>query len=289
MVLMTSNDAFTETIPDSNIEDIVSEVLDEIIDRIVVEDKNVCVDNDTQCKEPDSVSKTTHDVSKTTHKWSLFECIMGQPSKCGMFAPAEITTMEKKYCVYPSIAEFWCFVTSIFYGSSLLLYFVKEDDWFEKWREDTKLPGFIQLSMISTGILVLGSMVYHSTLFEITGCVDCCLASFVFVSVIMSTFGIGVLFQACVLLFLIVLNVVLWRYSTRIALIIYLTTVPFGIISCYRMDWFYAKIIAVTLLCGFLCFALDRNGYLPLHSLWHIFSSFAIFFSLYHVIINGPV
>ena len=48
IVLMTSNDAFTETIPDSNIEDVVSEVLDEIIDRIIVEDERECIENDTQ-------------------------------------------------------------------------------------------------------------------------------------------------------------------------------------------------------------------------------------------------
>lgn len=282
---MASHDALSETLPDSTVEDIVSEVLDEIIDMIVVE----CIETDTHSKEPDSVSKTTHDVSKTTHQWSLFEFIFGLPSKSGMLDPAEITTMEKKYCVYPSIAEFWCFVTSVFYGSSFLLYFVKEENWFDKWREDTKLPGFIHMSVICSGILMLGSMVYHSTLFEITGCVDCFLASFVFASVVMSATGIDILIQSCVLLFLVLLNTVWWRYSTRIAVIVISLVLPYALVLCYRMKWHYGKIIAGTLLCGFLCFVLDRNGYITLHSLWHILSSFVITFSLYYVIINGPV
>lgn len=260
------------TSPDSSVEDIVSEILDEIIGRVVDE----------------GVSTSTHSHSHS-HSWSLFECIMGQPSKCGMFVPSEITTTEQKYCVYPSIAEFWCCITSIFYGSSLLLYFVKEDDWFEKWREDMKLPGFIHLSIICSSFLMLISTVYHWTLFEITGCIDCFFASFVFVSVIMSVFGISVLFQACVLTCLALLNLGWWRYSTRIAIIMFGLALPFGIVVCYRMKWHYGKIVAGTLLTGMLCFLLDRHGYFPLHSLWHILSSFATFFSLYHVIIYGPV
>ena len=275
---MPEDNDITETLPDSKIEDVVSEVLDEIIDRIVVE----CVDNDTRCIEPDN-------VSKTTRQWSLFECIMGTPSKCGMLDPAEITTMEKKYCVYPNIAEFWSFITSIIYGSSFLLYFVKEENWFEKWREDTKLPGFIHLSIISSGILMISSMVYHSTLFEITGCLDCFLASFVFASVVMSSFGIDLLIQVAVLLFLVLLNTIMWRYSTRIAVIVFCLALPFALFSCYHTKWHYGKIIAGTLLSGLLCFALDRNGYVTLHTIWHILSGIAMFTALYHVIIYGPV
>ena len=65
---------------------------------------------------------------------SLLRCIFGYPCKCSLFDTAEITTMESKYRIYPNIGEFWCVITSLFYGSSLLLYFVKEEDWFEEWR-----------------------------------------------------------------------------------------------------------------------------------------------------------
>jgi len=273
---------------------VVSEILDEILAEIT-----------------ESVSKTTHhideiteSVSKTTHhideppppppppptpvaQWSLFECIFGQPSKCGMFDKAEITTMETKNCVHPNIAEFWCFITSFCYGSSLLLYFVKEEDWFEKWREQSALPGYIHLSIMCSVVVMLCSLIYHSTLFEITGCVDCFFASFIFASVTMSTFGIGTEVQTLLLLVLGIVYIMMWRYSTRIALIVVGIVFPFSLLSCYRMKWNYGVIVGSLISSGVVCFILDRHGYAPLHSLWHILGGCAITLALYNVVVNG--
>ena len=97
--------------------------------------------------------------------WSLIRCVLGHPCKCEPFDSAEITTMEAKYQVSAKIAEFWCFITSIFYGSSLLLYFVKEEDWYPEWRAGW--PANIHFSVIMSVMVMLCSAIYHACLLEI--------------------------------------------------------------------------------------------------------------------------
>jgi hypothetical protein len=259
---------------------VVAEILDEILDETI-----------------ESVSKTTHHIDEPapapppppTAQWSLFECIFGQSSKCGLFDKAEITTMEAKHCVHPNIAEFWCFITSFFYGSSLLLYYVKEEDWFEKWCEEAALPGYIHLSIWGSVVVMICSLIYHSTLFELTGCIDCFFASFVFASVTMSTFGVRLESQLILLALFGIAYIMMWRYSTRIALIGVCLVFPFTIFACYHCKSYYGLVIGILISAGAVCFLLDRLGYAPFHSLWHILSSLAMFMSLYHVIVYGPV
>lgn len=221
--------------------------------------------------------------------WSLVKCICGEPSKCAPFDPAETTTMESKYSVSPNIAEFWCFLTSVFYGSSLLLYFVKEEEWFEKWREAARWPDFIHFSIAIAVLVMLCSATYHCTLFEVSGCIDCFLASFIVASVTMSTFGIDMVTQVGVLLGLGTLNMFMWRYSTRLALIVVGFVYPFVTLSCMKMKGYYGAVVFSLISVGVLCFLLDRMGYAPLHSVWHILGGLAITGSLYHVIVNGPI
>jgi hypothetical protein len=86
-----------------------------------------------------------------------------------------------------------------------------------------------------------------------------------------------------------VINMMMWRHSTRIALIVVGFIYPFVILVCTRMKWYYGQIIFSLISLGIVCFLLDRLGYAPLHSLWHILGGAAITLSLYHVVINGPV
>ena len=178
----------------------------------------------TTIAEAEAKTKTK---PKPTDEWSLIQCIFGNPSKCGVLDNAETTTMEPKYQVHPNIAEFWCFITSFFYGSSLLLYLVKEEDWFEGWREAAGWPDFIHFSIAISVLVMLCSATYHCTLFEVSGCMDCFLASFIVASVTMSTFGIDMVTQVGVLLGLGTLNMFMWRYSTRLALIVVGFVYPF--------------------------------------------------------------
>lgn len=272
---------------DEDITATVRQIVDDMIDNV---EKNVGepepepepVPND----KSNSVSPTIHHHHAEGH--SFLRCIFGNPSKCSMLDPAETTTMEPKYQKHPNIAEFWCFITSFFYGSSLLLYFVKEEDWFEGWkRELAGWPSYIHFSIGISVLVMICSAFYHASLFEVAGCIDCFFASFVFSSVTMSMFGIDILTQVGVLLGLGVLNLYLWRYSTRIALIVVGFMYPFAALSCIRMKSYYGRLIFSLISLGIVCFLLDRMGYAPLHSIWHILSGTAITVSLYYVIVNG--
>ena len=231
---------------------------------------------------------------KPTDEWSLIQCIFGNPSKCGVIDNAETTTMEPKYQVHPNIAEFWCFITSFFYGSSLLLYLVKEEDWFEGWRAGaaaaaTGWPAYIHFSIAISVLVMIFSAAYHASIIEIVGCVDCFLASFVFASVTMSVFGVDMITQVGVLLGIGVLNFNAWRYSTRLALIVIGLVYPFAVLSCMRMKKYYGAVVFLLVNIGVACFLMDRMGIAPLHSLWHIFGAGAITLALYHVVVNGTV
>ena len=77
------------------------------------------------------------------------------------------------------------------------------------------------------------------------------------------------------------------RYSTRLALVVVGIVFPFSLLSCYRMKWNYGAVVGSLISSGVVCFILDRHGYAPLHSLWHILGGCAITLALYNVVLNG--
>ena len=270
---------------DELITGITRQVMDEMITTIVEKTPRISKELDTP-----PISLRAASEAKTNDEWSLIRWLFGCPSKCGLLDCAETTTMEAKYRVHNKIAEFWCFVTSIFYGSSLLLYLVKEEDWFEGWRAPATLDGwptYIHFSIAISVLVMICSAVYHISLLEFLGCVDCFLASFIFASVTMTTFGVDILTQIGVLLTIGVLNLYAWRYSTRIALIVVALIYPFAMLSCSNMKSYYGGVVFTLITTGVACFILDRMGVAPLHSLWHILGGCAITLSLYYVIVNG--
>jgi hypothetical protein len=197
--------------------------------------------------------------------------------------------MEPKYQVHPNIAEFWCFITSFFYGSSLLLYLVKEEDWFAGWRAAEGWPAYIHFSIAISALVMIFSAAYHASIIEVVGCVDCFLASFVFASVTMSVFGVDMITQVGVLLGIGMLNFNAWRYSTRLALIVIGMVYPFAMLSCMKMKSYYGAVVFLLVNLGVVCFLLDRMGVAPLHSIWHILGGGAITAALYHLVVNGTV
>lgn len=282
--------------PYSDSDTTIRKIMNDIIEDVVVGEKReekIQQNTNTLKSEVspkiDTAPAIHEEEQSSSSSSSILRFILGKPSTCGMLDPAETTTMESKYNIHPNIAEFWCFITSFFYGTSLLLYFVKQENWYEKWREDAGWPDFIHFSILCSVFVMICSAVYHSTLFEIAGCMDCFLASFIVASVTMSCFGIDMLTQIGFLLGLGVINMMMWRHSTRIALIVVGFIYPFVILVCTRMKWYYGQIIFSLISLGIVCFLLDRLGYAPLHSLWHILGGAAITLSLYHVVINGPV
>jgi hypothetical protein len=195
--------------------------------------------------------------------------------------------MEPKYRIHDNIAEFWCFITSIFYGSSLLLYLVKEEDWFEGWRASVGWPTYITFSIVISVIVMICSAVYHWSMIEVAGCIDCFFASFLYASVTMTVFGVDMTTQIGALLLLAVIHLNARRYITQLALIIMSVVFPFALLSYRRMKTYYGGIILTMMLLGVACFLMDRMGIAPLHSLWHILSGVAIAVTLYYVVVNG--
>ena len=60
-------------------------------------------------------------------------------------------------------------------------------------------------------------------------------------------------------------------------------------LSCIKMKGYYGAVVFSLISVGVLCFLMDRMGYAPLHSVWHILSSAAITLSLYYVVVNGTL
>jgi hypothetical protein len=235
------------------------------------------------------IESPSTELACVTEPWSLLRCIFGSPCKCSPFDTAEITTMEPKYHIHPNIAEFWCFLTSLFYGSSLLLYFVKEEDWYPEWLRAGGWPPYIHFSVMMAVIVMMCSAIYHTSLLEITGCVDCFFASFLYASVTMTVFGVDLITQIGSLLFLGVLHLKAWRYITRIAMIVMSIVFPFALVSYTRMKSYYGGAILTLTLTSSTCFLLDRMGVAPLHSVWHVLSGLAVAVTLYYVVVNGTV
>ena len=246
----------------------------------------------TEVEKPPCVSPTTHYIDShatVPEPWSLIRCIFGHPCKCGVFDTAEITTMEPKYRVSANIAEFWCFLTSVFYGSSLLLYFVKEEDWYPEWSHAGGWPPYIHFSVMMAVIVMMCSAIYHVCLLEVVGCVDCFFASFLYASATMTVFGVDVVTQIGALLILGVIHLNAWRYITRFAMIIMGIVFPFALLSDTRMKSYSGGVILTLILTGATCFVLDRMGIAPLHSVWHVLSGVAVAVTLYYVVVNGTV
>jgi hypothetical protein len=261
---------------DALIRRVTRDVVDEMITTIVE-------------KTPRRATAVATVEATATDEWSLIRCIFGNPSKCAVLDPAETTTMEPKYQVHPNIAEFWCFITSFFYGSSLLLYLVKEEDWFAGWRAAEGWPAYIHFSIAISVLVMICSAAYHASIIEVVGCVDCFLASFVMMSVTMSVFGVDMITQVGVLLGIGMLNFNAWRYSTRLALIVIGMVYPFAMLSCMKMKSYYGAVVFLLVNLGMMCFLLDRMGVAPLHSIWHILGGGAITAALYHLVVNGTV
>jgi hypothetical protein len=105
----------------------------------------------------------------------------------------------------------------------------------------------------------------------------------------MTVFGADVVTQIGALLLLGVLHLNAWRYITRFAMIIMGLVFPFALLSYTRMKSYYGYTILTLSLVGITCFFMDRMGFAPLHSAWHVLSGLAVALTLYYVVVNGTV
>jgi hypothetical protein len=189
---------------------------------------------------------------------SLLDRILGLPSTCKFCDTAPVTTMEKRYAMHPRIAEFWCCVTSIFYASGVIVYAAPRSEWAEQWLQLNHLPAYVHTCILFGMVTATASTVYHATLWEGLGAFDCSMAIVLWFASTLTSLGLPLLYQFLVLLPLLITFGLLWRRSTRLAIVAAIIIFPISIWSCALKGWMWGATV-VTLLCiGVMCFIVDR-------------------------------
>ena len=229
------------------------------------------------------------DSSSNLRRGSWLDRFLGPPSKCRYCDAAETTTMERRYSVHPQIAEFWCTVTSPLYALGLVVYSCPREMWASEWQVLNHLPAYVHTANALSIFLAISSTVYHALLWELLGSIDCSVAIIVWFAVTLSTFGLPLLYQALILVPQIVVFFLMWRRSTRMAVVAGAVVFPLSIWSCVLMRWQYGAITLSCLSLGIVCFILDRLKIAPLHPVWHVLSSVSLLTSLWETVEAGPV
>jgi hypothetical protein len=219
---------------------------------------------------------------------SLCDRLCGVASDRHFFEAASVSTTEQKYSVHPKVAEFWCCVTSIFYASSLFAYLIPHSSWWLGWIEMGHLPAYVHLT-ISLGILTaIASTLYHATLWEGLGSIDCSIAVVMATCSTLTSLGLPFVYQMCIFVGLMCVFGLMWRRATGLAMLLAVFVYPLSVYSCILFGWRLGALSFGLLFCGNICFLLDRSGKYPLHSIWHILSGASILVSTVALIEQGP-
>jgi hypothetical protein len=189
---------------------------------------------------------------------SLLDRILGPPTTCKFCDTAPVTTMEKRYAMHPQIAEFWCCVSSIFYASGVIVYAAPQSQWADQWLQLNHLPAYVHTCILLGIITAAASTIYHATLWEGMGSFDCSMAIVLWFASTLTTLGLPLLYQFFIMFPLLGTFGLLWRRSTRLAIVAAIIIFPISIWACVLKGWIWGA-ATITLLCaGVLCFILDR-------------------------------
>jgi hypothetical protein len=195
---------------------------------------------------------------RNTAAVSLLDRILGPASPCKFCDTALVTTMEKRYAVHPKIAEFWCCVTSVFYASGLIVYTAPKSEWANEWLRLNHLPAYVHVSVLLGTVTAVASTCYHGTLWEGLGAFDCSMAIVLWFASTLTSMGMPLLYQSLVLLPLICTFGLLWRRSTRLAIVAAVVIFPISICSCVLKGWMWGASTLACLCIGVVCFIADR-------------------------------
>jgi hypothetical protein len=197
-------------------------------------------------------------IARKSATASLLDRILGPASTCRFCDTAPVTTMEKRYAVHPKIAEFWCCVTSIFYASGLIVYAAPRSEWADEWLQLNHLPAYIHTCIIFGTITAAASTLYHGTLWEGLGAFDCSMAIVLWFASTLTSMGMPLLYQTLILFPLLCTFGLLWRRSTRLAIVAAVVIFPVSITSCVLKGWMWGASTIACLCIGVLCFIADR-------------------------------
>jgi hypothetical protein len=166
--------------------------------------------------------------------------------------------MEKRYAVHPKVAEFWCCVTSVFYASGVLVYAAPRSDWSDEWLRLNHLPAYVHTCVLFGTITASASALYHGTLWEGLGAFDCSMAIVLWFASTLTTMGLPLLYQTLILFPLLCTFGLLWRRSTRLAILAAVVIFPVSIWTCVLKGWIWGAATIVCLCIGVVCFIVDR-------------------------------
>ena len=206
---------------------------------------------------------------------SLLDRILGPPSTCKFCDTAPVTTMEKRYAMHPKIAEFWCCVSSIFYASGVIVYAAPRSEWADEWLRLNHLPAYLHASVMFGTITAVASTLYHGTLWEGLGAFDCSMAIVLWFASTLTSMGMPLLYQSLILIPLLCTFGLLWRRSTRLAVVAAVVIFPISTCVCVLKGWMWGASTIVCLCIGVLCFLADRlkvNCALSFSALFFLFT-----------------
>lgn len=207
--------------------------------------------------------------------WAQARC------RCGCLpadldCPAPITTSEAKFSWSRHVAEWWCTLSSPFFGLSVRLYF--------EYPYDRLRP---EIQALIWGGVVQGiiSALYHCTTMEVFSLLDEVWAVLMFHITTAVAFGAPLWYCIVHATAVLALCIVARRHLTKLSVWLVICIVPFLLYTCAERvqrdyessasatidtaSWRRLLIIAA-FAAGGLSFLIDRKGLAPTHPLWHI-------------------
>jgi hypothetical protein len=205
---------------------------------------------------------------------------------------APVTTCEMKYAHSPHIAEYWATISSISYHLVFLVLFVPYQDWYYLWQLDGRIPIITTITVYILFLVGTTSALYHSTLWEGIGCIDCSLAIIGMTMLTLACINVDIKIYALILATLTLLYFKHLKYATAISVVLGALLVPYIIIQNIIRNNSLGWATSISLFVGTVCFMLDRARVFPefahFHSIWHVLSGLSGLFGLLNVVCNGP-
>ncbi|KXS18372.1 hypothetical protein M427DRAFT_132735 [Gonapodya prolifera JEL478] len=188
------------------------------------------------------------------------------PLSTRLFLPATIVTLETKYALHPSIAEFHCAWTSLFFAMPLSILAVAPLH---------SIDPLLGLAVIASAVTALVSASYHATLWRILSAADTCMATvmaYLQTIYLLSSHHphpilINPLTPLFVSLFILSIFIYSWERTAKLAVQLCALCMPFLAYAYFMVG---SPTAVVTGLLGVGCFVADRKGWAPTHSLWHV-------------------
>ncbi len=211
---------------------------------------------------------------------------------CFYCKKADKTTQEPKYAVSPHISEFWATATSPFYHLVFFTLFIPISQWWLGWRKNDGYPKQLLITIYLCIALGIFSTIYHATLREYVGCLDCGFSIIAWCGLLLSVFGFRIEIYLTAMFIIIGVFIIFLPNSPSIAAITGVILLPLTFYVCIKAGTMFSYLSGICIGLGSICFFADRTklvNFPYLHSLWHILGGACQLFSALQILIHGPI